>query len=58
MWVTILQHLLLRLASHKHLGHNLHLRHHYNLHIHEDSSQKGANRPTISEILGRSPKLA
>jgi hypothetical protein len=58
MWVTILQRLLLRLVSHRHLGHNPHLRHHYNLHIHEASSQKGANRPTTSEISGRSPKLA
>jgi hypothetical protein len=58
MWVTILQRLLLRLASHRHLGHNLHLHHHYNLHIHEVSSQKGANRPTNSEISGRSLKLA
>jgi hypothetical protein len=58
MWVTILQLLLLRLASHRHLGHNLHLHHHYNLHIHEASSQKGANIPINSEISGRSPKLA
>jgi hypothetical protein len=58
MWVTILQLMLPRLASHRHLGQNLHLRHHYNLHIHEVSSQKGANRPTNSEISGRSPKLA
>jgi hypothetical protein len=58
MWVTILQLLLLRLASHRHLGDNLYLRHHYNLHIHEVSSQKGANRPTNSEISGRSSKLA
>jgi tRNA U34 5-methylaminomethyl-2-thiouridine-forming methyltransferase MnmC len=58
MWVTILQLLLLWLASHRHLGHNLHLRHHYNLHIQEASSQKGANKLIISEILGRSPKLA
>jgi hypothetical protein len=58
MWVTILQLLLLRLASHRHLGHSLHLLHHYNLHIHEASSQKGANRPISSEISGRSPKLA
>jgi hypothetical protein len=43
MWVTILQLLLLRLASHRHLGNSLHLRHHYNLYIHEASSQKGAN---------------
>ena len=58
MWVTILQLLLLRLASHRHLGLNLHPRHHYNLYIHGVSSQKGANRPISSEILGRSPKLA
>jgi hypothetical protein len=58
MWVTILQLLLLRLASHNHLGHSLHLRHHYNLHIREASSQKGANRPITSEILGMSLKLA
>jgi hypothetical protein len=58
MWVTILQLLLLRLVSHRHLGHSPHLRHHYNLHIHEDNSQKGANRPITSEISGRSPKLA
>jgi hypothetical protein len=58
MWATILQLLLLRLASHRHLGHSLHLRHHHNLHIHEANSQKGANRPTNSEISGRSPKLA
>src|SRR5699024_1522792 len=56
MWVTILQLLLLRLASHRHLGHNLH--HHYNLHIHEASSQKGANIPISSDISGRSLKLA
>jgi hypothetical protein len=31
MWVTILQRMLLRLVSHRHLGHNLHLRHYYNL---------------------------
>jgi hypothetical protein len=58
MWITILQRLLLRLVSHRHPGHSLHLRHHYNLHIHEASSQKGANRPISSEISGRSPKLA
>jgi hypothetical protein len=58
MWVTILQLLLLWLASHRHLAHSLHLRHHYNLHIHEASSQKGANRLITSEISGRSPKLA
>jgi hypothetical protein len=49
---------LLRLANHRHLGHSLHLRHHYNLHIHEASSQKGANRPISSRISGRSLKLA
>jgi hypothetical protein len=53
-----LQLLLRRLVSHRHLGHSLHLRHHYNLHIHEASSQKGANRSINSEISGRSPKLA
>jgi hypothetical protein len=58
MWVTILQLLLLRLASHRHLGHTLHLPHHYNLYIHEVSSQKGVNRPTNNGISGRSPKLA
>jgi hypothetical protein len=58
MWVTILQRLLLWLVSHRHPGHNPHLRHHYNLYIHEASSQKGANRPISSEISGRSPKLA
>jgi hypothetical protein len=56
MWVTILQLLLLRLASHRHLGNNLHLYHHYNMHIHY--SQKGASIPINSEISGRSPKLA
>ena len=58
MWVTILQHLLLRLVSHRHPGHSPYLRHHYNLPIHEVSSQKGANRPINSEISGRDPKLA
>jgi hypothetical protein len=58
MWVTILQLLLLRLASHKHLGHNLHLHHHYNLHIHEASNKKGASILISSEISGRSLKLA
>jgi hypothetical protein len=41
-----------------HLGHSPHLRHHYNMYIHEASSQKGANKPISSEITGRSPKLA
>jgi hypothetical protein len=58
MWVIILQLLLLQLVSHRFLGHSFHLRHHYNLPIHEVSSQKGANRPISSEILGRNPKLA
>jgi hypothetical protein len=35
-----------------------HLRHHYNLPIHEVSSQKGANTPISSRISGRNPKLA
>jgi hypothetical protein len=58
MWVYILQLLLLRLVSHRLLGHSFHLRHHYNLPIHEVSSQKGANRPINSEISGRNLKLA
>jgi hypothetical protein len=58
MWVIIMQLLLLRLVSHRLLGHSFHLRHHYNLPIHEVSSQKGANRPINSEISGRNPKLA
>jgi hypothetical protein len=58
MWVTILQLLLLRLASHRHLGHSLHLHHHCNLHIHEASNQKGVNIPISNEISGRSLKLA
>jgi hypothetical protein len=58
MWVIILQLLLLRLVSHRLLGHSFHLRYHYNLPIHEVSSQKGANTPINSEISGRNPKLA
>jgi hypothetical protein len=58
MWVIILQLLLLRLVSHSFLGHSLHLRRHYNLPIHEVSSQKGAIRPISSEISGRNSKLA
>jgi hypothetical protein len=58
MWVIIPQLLLLRLVSRKFLGHNFHLRRHYNLPTHEVSSQKGANRPISSEISGRDPKLA
>jgi hypothetical protein len=57
MWVIILQLLLLRLVSHKLLGHNFHLRRHYNLPIHEVSSQKGAIRLISSEISGRNLKL-
>jgi hypothetical protein len=58
MWVIIPQLLLLRLVSHKFLGHIFHLRRHYSRPTHEVSSQKGANRPISSEILGRGPKLA
>jgi hypothetical protein len=58
MWVIILQLLLLRLVSHRLLGHIFHLRRHYNLPIHEVSSQKGAIRLISSEISGRNPKLA
>jgi hypothetical protein len=58
MWVIILQLLLLRLASHRLLGHRFHLCHHYNLPIHEVSSQKGANTPNSSGISGRNPKHA
>jgi hypothetical protein len=58
MWVIILQLLLLRLVSHRLLGRSFHLWHHYNLPIHEVSSQKGANRPISSENSGRNPKLA
>jgi hypothetical protein len=58
MWVIIMQLLLLRLVSRKLLGHNFHLHRHYNLPIHEVSSQKGAIRLISSEISGRNPKLA
>jgi hypothetical protein len=58
MWVIILQLLLLRLVSHMLLGHSFHLRRHYNLPIHEVSSQKGAIRLISSEISGRNPKIA
>jgi hypothetical protein len=58
MWVIILQLLLLRLVSHMLLGHSFHLHRHYNLPIHEVSSQKGAIRLISSEISGRNPKLA
>jgi hypothetical protein len=57
MWVIILQLLLLRLVSHMLLSHSFHLRRHYNLPIHEVSSQKGAFRLISSEISGRNPKL-
>jgi hypothetical protein len=40
------------------LGHIFHLYRHYNLPIHEVSSQKGAIRLISSEISGRNPKLA
>jgi hypothetical protein len=58
MWVIIPQLLLLRLVSHKFLGHIFLLRCHYSLPTHEVSIQKGVNRPTTSEISGRGPKLA
>jgi hypothetical protein len=58
MWVIIPQLLLLWLVSRKFLGHNFHLRRHYNLLTHEVSSQKGASRPISSEISGKGPKLA
>jgi hypothetical protein len=58
MWVIILQLLLLRLVSHRLLGHSFHLCDHYNLPIHEVSNQKGVNRPITSENSGRNPKLA
>jgi hypothetical protein len=58
MWVIISQLLLLRLVSHKFLGHSFLLHRHYSLPTHEVSSQKGANRPINSEISGRGPKLA
>jgi hypothetical protein len=46
-------------ASQPHAScHSLHLRHHYNLHIYEASSQKGVNKLISSETSGRSPKLA
>ena len=58
MWVIILQLRLLRLVSHRLLGHSFHLHHYYNLLIHEASNQKGANRSISSELSGRGPKLA
>jgi hypothetical protein len=50
--------MLLRLVSHRHLGHSFHLRHHYNLHIHAANNQKGVSRPISRETSGRSLKLA
>jgi hypothetical protein len=41
-----------------HLGNNLRLHHHCNLHIPEASSQKGASILISNETSGRSPKLA
>jgi hypothetical protein len=58
MWVITLQLLLLRLVSHRLLGHRFHLRHHNNLIIHGVSSQKGANTLSNRGISGRNPKLA
>jgi hypothetical protein len=58
MWVIILQLLLLWLVSHRLLGHSFHLHRHYNLPIHEVSSQKVAIRLISSESSGRNPKLA
>ena len=53
MWVIILQLLLLRLVSHRLLGHSFHLRRRYNVPIHEVSSQKGAIKLISSEISER-----
>jgi hypothetical protein len=58
MWVIILQLRLLRLISHKLLGHIFHLHHYYNLLIHEVSNPKGASRPVSNEISWRNPKPA
>jgi hypothetical protein len=58
MWVITLQLLLLRLVSHRFLGHNFHLRPLYSLLIHGVSSQKGANTLSNRGISGRNPKLA
>jgi hypothetical protein len=57
MWAIILQLLLLRLATHKLPGHNSHPHHHYNRHIPEASSQKGASTLNINVNSGRNPKL-
>jgi hypothetical protein len=58
MWVIILQLPLLRLASHRLPGHSSHLHHHFNLPIHEASSQKDASTPNSNVNSGRNPKLA
>jgi hypothetical protein len=58
MWVITLQLLLLRLVSHRLLGHSFHLRPLYSLPIHGVSSQKGANTLNNRGISGRNPKLA
>ena len=58
MWVIILQLLLLRLASHRLLGHSFHLRHHSNRPIPEASSQTGANILNSNRNSGRNPKPA
>jgi hypothetical protein len=58
IWVITLQLLLLRLVSHRLLGHSFHLRHHCNLLIHGVSSQKGASTPSNRGISERNPKHA
>jgi hypothetical protein len=57
-YVIILQLRLLRLVSHRPLGHSFHLHHYYNLLIHEVSNQKGAIRLISSEISRRNLKPA
>jgi hypothetical protein len=56
MWAIILQLLLLWLATHRLPGHNS--PHHYNRHIPEASSQKGANTLNNNVNSGRNSKLA
>jgi hypothetical protein len=58
MRVITLQLLLLRLVSHRLLGHSFHLHPLYSLLIHGVSSQKGANTLSNRGISGRNPKLA
>jgi hypothetical protein len=58
MWAIILQLLFLRLATHRLPGHNFHPHHHYNRHIPEASSQKGASTLNSNVNSGRNPKLA